>query len=382
MGVAQRSRRWLVPVAAVAVVAGVGAIGPVMADASPKLPNISAQDLLTKVQSAKVDGLSGTVQSSADLGLPAIPGMAPGTRELTDLLSGQHTARVAFATPDKARVSLLDNQAEQLWTTDGKSAWAYDSSKREATKLTLPAHSASTPQKTRPQQNYNPQAVAKQFLAAIDPSTQVQVSGTEKVAGRDAYKLKLVPKTDKTTVGSVTVAVDSKTWVPLDVTVMPRSGGNPAVELGFTSVSFDVPSASSFTFTPPAGVKVTEQKAPAKSGLPKTELPKQVNPKTTPKLLPRKPGSANADKPTVIGTGWDSVVMIRGAQTADLTGGNGKLGQLGQLLAKAPTVQGPWGSGKIVTSKMVSALITNDGRIFAGLVTPDTLQAAAAKAPR
>ncbi|WP_344232061.1 hypothetical protein [Kribbella hippodromi] len=355
-----------------------GAIGPVMADASPKLPNISAQDLLTKVQSAKVDGLSGTVQSSADLGLPAIPGMRGANSQITDLLSGQHTARVAFATPDKARVSLLDNQSEQLWTTDGKSAWAYDSSKREATKLTLPAHSASKPEKTQPQQNYNPQAVAKQFLAAIDPSTQVQVSGTEKVAGRDAYKLKLVPKTDKTTVGSVTVAVDSKTWVPLDVTVMPRSGGSPAVELGFTSVSFDVPSASSFAFTPPAGVKVTEQKAPAK-----TELPKQVNPKTTPKLLPRKPvPNANANKPTVIGTGWDSVVMIRGAQTADLTG-NGKLGgQLGQLLAKAPTVQGSWGSGKIVTSKMISALITNDGRIFAGLVTPDTLQAAAAKAPR
>ena len=43
---------------------------------------------------------------------------------------------------------------------------------------------------------------------------------------------------------------------------------------------------------------------------------------------------------------------------------------------------GLWGSGKVLTSKMVSALITDDGRVFVGLVTPDTLQAAAAKAPR
>jgi outer membrane lipoprotein-sorting protein len=363
----------LVPVTAVAVIAGVGALGPVVADASPKLPGISAQDLLAKVQTAKVDGLSGTVRSDANLGLPAIPGAPAGSEQLTEMLSGQHTARVAFASPDKARVSVLDNQAERVWTTDGKSAWAYDSSRREAVKLTVPEHATTKPEKAVP--SYDPQAVAKQFLDAIDPTTNVEVSGTEKVAGRDAYKLRLVPKTDKTTVGSVTLAIDSKTWVPLDVTVMPRTGNNPAVEVGFTSVSFDVPSASTFSFTPPKGVKVTDQKVPAQRELPRNHaVPKQGAPK---QIDPKAPGTA-AGKPTVIGQGWDSVVMLKGAQTTALTGS----GPLAQLLAKAPTVQGSWGQGKIVTSKMVSALITDDGRVFAGLVTPDTLQAAAAKAPR
>jgi outer membrane lipoprotein-sorting protein len=345
----------------------------VVADASPKLPGITAQDLLAKVQTAKVDGLSGVVRSDADLGLPAIPGMAPGTQQLTDLLSGQHTARVAFAGPDKARVSIIYNQAERVWTTDGKSAWAYDSSKREATKLTLPAHRTTEPEQKRPE-SYDPQAVAKQFLDAIDPTTKVEVSGTEKVAGRDAYKLRLVPKTDKTTVGSVTLAIDSKTWVPLDVTVMPRKGNDPALELGFSSVSFDVPAASTFTFTPPKGVKVTDKKLPSK-----VEPKVEPNSKPVPnKVVPKKPGTANAGEPTVIGEGWESVVLLKGAPTAGLTGA----GPLAQLLAKAPTVQGTWGKGKVVTSKMVSALITDDGRVFVGLVTPDTLQAAAAKAPR
>jgi hypothetical protein len=256
--------------------------------------------------------------------------------------------------------------AERVWTTDGKSAWAYDSSRREAVKLTVPAHSAKP--EAAPE-SYDPQAVAKQFLDAIDPTTKVEVSGTEKVAGRDAYKLRLVPKTDKTTVGSVTLAIDSKTWVPLDVTVMPRTGNDPAVELGFTSVSFDVPSASTFAFTPPQGVKVTDQKLPSKGETPRKLAPKPATPK--------QPGAAKAE-PTVIGKGWESVAMIKGAQTAGLAGN----GPLAQLLAKAPTVQGSWGKGKVLTSKMVSALITDDGRVFVGLVTPDTLQAAAAKAPR
>ncbi|TCC17051.1 outer membrane lipoprotein carrier protein LolA [Kribbella speibonae] len=374
MGVAQRSRRWLVPVTAVAVVAGVGALGPVVADASPKLPGISAQDLLAKVQTAKVDGLSGTVRSDADLGLPVIPGAPAGSQQLTEMLSGQHTARVAFASPDKARVSVLDAQAERVWTTDGKSAWAYDSSRREAVKLTVPEHKTAKPEKAVP--SYDPQAVAKQFLDAIDPSTKVDVSGTEKVAGRDAYKLRLIPKTDKTTVGSVTLAIDSKTWVPLDVTVMPRTGNDPALEVGFSSVSFDVPTASTFTFTPPKGVKVTDKKVPSQERPqriePKQVEPKQVEPKQT------EPGTAKADGPTVIGEGWESVAMIRGAQTGQLTGN----GPLAQLLAKAPTVSGTWGKGKVLTSKMVRALITDDGRVFVGLVTSDTLQAAAAKAPR
>lgn len=373
MGATRRSRRWLVPVTAVAVVAGVGAAGPLVADASPDLPGITAQELLTKVQTAKVDGLSGTVRSVADLGLPTLPG-ADGDSQVPDLLSGEHTARVAFAGPDKARVSVLDHMAERVWTTDGTTAWAYDSARREAVKLTLPKRPAGAPEPKAEREAYDPQAVAKKFLDAVDPSTTVDVTGTERVAGRDAYKLRLVPRTDKTTVGSVTVAVDAKTWVPLEVTVLPRTGDDPAVRLGFSSVAFGVPAAGTFTFTPPKGVNVTEKKVPAHK--PPTALPKAPDTKPgAPKAGTPKPGSS-ADRPAFVGEGWETVVVLRGVK---LTPGNGPLDQ---LLANARTVQGSWGSGKILTSKMVSALITDDGRVLTGLVTPDALLAAAPKAPR
>lgn len=368
----------MVPVTAVAVVAGVGALGPVVADASPELPGITAQDLLARVQTAKVDGLSGTVRSVSDLGLPALPGV--GGSQIPDLLTGEHTARVAFAAPDKGRVSVLDHMAERVWTTDGKTAWAYDSAKREAVKLTLPARPAKpgTPEIAPEKEAYDPQAVAKKFLAAIDPTTKVEVSGTQTVAGRDAYKLRLVPRNDKTTVGSVTLAIDAKNWVPLEVTVMPRTGDDPAAQLGFTSVSFDVPAASSFAFTPPKGVKVTEEKVPAFKQHPPRAVPKsQPAPKTepAPKAEPAPKKLPAGDRPTVVGEGWESVAVFR----SELPQGNGALQQ---LLANARTVEGSWGKGKVLTSKMVSALITDDGRILVGLVSPDVLEAAAVKAPR
>lgn len=369
MGGTRSNRRWLAPVTAIAVVAGGVALVPVVADASPDLPEITAQQLLTNVQGAKVDGLSGVVRSSTDLGLPAIPGLA-GSQAL-DLITGDHTARIALAAPDKARAAVLDNMAERVFTTDGKTAWAYDSRKREATKLTLPAglsHDKDSGKELG--KAYDPTAVAKQFLDAIDPSTAVSVTGTESVAGRDAYVLRLTPRTDQTTVGSVTLAVDAKEWVPLQVKVLPRAGGDPAVELGFTEVSFDVPPASTFTFTPPKGTKVTEEKVPA---LPdKADKPGRGEKPVKPGV-PDKLGKAG-DRPTVVGEGWSSVVVLKGA-SADTA-------SLQPLLANARTVQGSWGSGKILTTRMVSALFTDDGRIIVGLVPPEVLESAAAKAPR
>lgn len=89
--------------------------------------------------------------------------------------------------------------------------------------------------------------------------------------------------------------------------------------------------------------------------------------------VPDKLGKAG-DRPTVVGEGWSSVVVLKGA-SADTA-------SLQPLLANARTLQGSWGSGKVLTTRMVSALFTDDGRIIVGLVPPEVLESAAAKAPR
>jgi outer membrane lipoprotein-sorting protein len=350
------SRRWLVPVAAAGLIAGGGLLGPVVADASPDLPDITPEQLLTRVQTAKVDGLSGIVRTSVDLGLPALPGDGHGGPSAPSLISGKHTVRVAFATPDKARVSVLDEMAERVWTTDGRTAWAYNSSTREATRFALPARRLAD---HRPAPRLDPQALAKQFLDAVDPSTRVEVTGTESVAGRDAYLLRLTPRTDRTLVGSVTLAVDAREWIPLQVTVLPRAGGDPAIDVGFSDVSFAVPAASTFGFTPPKGTDVTDKSAPDYDSGRDSERPGDF-------------GWSFRGKPTVIGTGWEAVAVTRWTEGT----------MLDQLLMNAREVNGSWGTGRVLTSRMVNALFLDDGRVLIGMVPTSVLEAAAARAPR
>src|SRR3954462_13224455 len=90
--------RWLVPsAAAVLVIGGGAAAGTIAASADPSLPARSAAQLLVDVQNAKVDGFSGTVVETADLGLPAISGLGSGGADITKLIAGSNTARVWYA---------------------------------------------------------------------------------------------------------------------------------------------------------------------------------------------------------------------------------------------------------------------------------------------
>src|SRR3712207_6555000 len=106
--------RWVVPaVAAVAVIGGGAALGKFAAVAEPSLPERSAAQLLVDVQTARLDGLSGTVRTNADLGLPAIDSFGgQGSADLGSLIAGSRTLRVWYAGPDKMRVALLGNLGE------------------------------------------------------------------------------------------------------------------------------------------------------------------------------------------------------------------------------------------------------------------------------
>ena len=52
---------------------------------------------------------------------------------------------------------------------------------------------------------------------------------------------------------------------------------------------------------------------------------------------------------------------------------------LGALLRSAKPVHGTWGSGRLLTTSLVSVLITSNGKILIGAVTPSVLYADAAQ---
>ena len=101
--------------------------------------------------------------------------------------------------------------------------------------------------------------------------------------------------------------------------------------------------------------------------------------------MPPLPSAAKLDKPKVVGTGWDSVVVatLPAGGPAGLTSpakGSDRRGsaQLQLLLAPCPGSRARWGSGRLFQGTLFSAVLTDDGRVALGAVTPDKLYAALA----
>jgi len=391
--------RWAVPaVTAVALVGGGSAVTGIRATAGAGLPARSAAQLLVDVQRAQLDGLSGTVVQKADLGLPEIPvaggaggSGASGSSDLSSLISGTHTMRVWFAGPDKARMALLGTLGESDVIRNGQDVWVWASQAKTAKHYVLPAHDAAGKARTgagmtdHTAMPTSPQEAAEKALAAISPSTEVTTSGTATVAGRSAYELVLKPREATSLVAQVRVAIDGTEHVPLRVQVFAKSVADPVFEVAFSSVDFARPDAAQFAFSPPPGTTVTEGKVPAHE---KAAVGSETK-GTTKTVAPR---AGSADRPAVVGKGWGSVLVLRmpdagtTAGTTDSTGASGSesassdqtTAQLTKLVRMLPKVSGSWGSGHLMAGTAFSVLLTDDGRLVVGAVTPEGLYAALA----
>jgi outer membrane lipoprotein-sorting protein len=378
--------RWLVPSAAAVVIIGGGAAaGTIVASADPSLPDRSAAQLLVDVQSAKVDGFSGTVVETADLGLPAIAGAvgsAAPSGNITRLLSGSNTARVWYAGENQARLALVGTDGETDVIRDGTDAWLWSSADNSATHVTLPA---GAPDKAMPGNlPVTPQEAADQALASISPTTKVTTTGAAKVAGRDAYELVLSPKDTTSLVGQVRLAIDAEHHIPLRVDVYAKNATNPAVRVAFQQISFTKPDAQEFKFNPPPGAKVNESSA---QGLEQQHQKATQGEKAKlgdrAKLGDKAKGPQPAAEPKIVGKGWTSILSLKmpaaSGSAAPAAKGKGDAAQLQNALNILPSVSGSWGKGHLLSGALFSALITDDGRVFVGAVTPEALYQAAAK---
>lgn len=340
---------WAVPAVTAAAIAG-AVLVPLNSSATvhPKLPPRTAAQLLAAVQGSSGTALSGTVVETARLGLPSLPTAdASASLDWQSLIVGSHSARVWVDGQDRQRVGLLGTLSEAEVIHNGRDVWTYTSRTNQVTHQTLSPDATGTdhPDAT---DKYTPQGAADAALKAIDPTTRVSVDDTQKVAGRSAYVITLTPKDARSTVERVTIALDSVHYVPLRVQVF-GSAARPAIEVGFTDVTFARPEASLFRFRAPAGATTTNDPLGVGRDGERNSTPEQAAPSSV-----------------VIGSGWTTIVELpSGAAGAQMPG----------LLDKLTKVQ-PDGSRRLTTS-LVNALLTKDGRVFVGAVSPAALAQAA-----
>jgi hypothetical protein len=202
----------------------------------------------------------------------------------------------------------------------------------------------------------DPASAARQLVSTMQSYSTVSVDGTEMVAGRSVYDLVLTPKpTERTLVRQVRIAVDAQQRLPLQVSVLADGSANPALQIGFNNINFGPQDPALFHFTPPAGSTITKKSAKDQSS--------SAN------------GSLAGTHPTVVGTGWDSVVIANLPQTGTGTqgSGSGNIDPLSLARQFGTPVNGTWGSGWVISTNVGTALITSDGRLAAGLVPQQVL---------
>ncbi|MEU7601530.1 DUF2092 domain-containing protein [Streptomyces sp. NPDC041003] len=391
--------RYAVPVAVAGVAAATVAMVPAFANAGgPDLPKVTAQQLIEKVAASDVQQLSGTAKISTDLGLPKIAtgllgggGVAGGSANPEDkvaqLASGTHTFRVAADGPDRQKLTFLDGKDEYSLIHNGDDVWGYDSKSNEVFHEKNPqagkeaGKDAGKDHKTADRMGASPQKIAEELLKAAGPTTDVSVGDTAQVAGRDAYQLVLKPKQSGSTVGSVQIAVDAKNGVPLRVQLLSSQGGKPIVDAGFTKVDFAKPAADTFTFTAPKGAKVTEGVDGAGKG-DKDESFKALE--SFPGLDGLLGGPNGQGDVKVLGEGWATIARIdsgagKGFKDFENSANDKNAPKEAKqfLDSLGDKVTGKFGEGRVLSTRLVNALVTDDGKVYVGAVTKDALVKAA-----
>jgi outer membrane lipoprotein-sorting protein len=371
-----RRARWAVPAGAVVVVGGVLAGSMIsVAQAAPSLPAKTSAQLLASL-AAKPDTppLTGTVVETSSLGLPSLPGTSNPT-SIASLLTGSHTIRIWYADPAHFRVAVPQSMSESDIIRNGGNAWVWESTQNTVTHLVIPANASAKAKAkaAQPAAPLTPQQAASEILAKVGPTTTVRTDSNVTVAGEAAYQLVLAPKSTSSLIGQIRIAVDGSRDVPLRVQVFAKGAKTPAAQIGFTSVSFVKPAAANFSFTAPAGATVkTEQLGDGARAT-----------KPTPK----------AGDASMIGQGWLAVADLPSSALTDATqphsqpsSGSGLSGDSDQVISalvkSATPVSGAWGSGRLIKTSLISLLITDNGRVLVGAVTPQVLYSAAAQAAK
>ena len=346
-GIVQRhpELRWLVSVAViVAVIASLtSSLSGVFRDQST-LRVTSPDQLVSEVRTPHEGGYTGTIVTRVDLDLPGAVTAAVAAELPVGgaLLSGLHSMRYWYGDAQRQRVAIVGQNSEQDVFRDGSRLMLWDTQTRVLETHTV-SGSGSLPMGLAAAAALTPPQLAERILdVARDAtgSTTTLRSGAP-VAGRDTYELVIVPTSDSSLIGSVHIQVDGLQAVPLAVQIYPRDGGEPVVDVSFSSIDFLAPSERNFTFTPPDDAVLA------------------------------RPTPFDLSAVTTSGTGWLQILHYSDSRSVAPL--------LKSLFGRSMRpVKGSWGSGRLFTGTALSVLVTSKGQVVAGAVDPSVLYGAVA----
>jgi hypothetical protein len=369
--------RWFVPLGVVALVAaGAWAWRTTTAPGEATVPPADAAHVADLAQRTQTGPHSGTFELVTHLGLGNFTGSVSGN-QLASLLSGSNIARVWTDGPNRSRVALLQPLQETDWIRNGSSTWVWQSQGQRAARVTLPNVAEIPPlgvvtSLVGGSSVQTPDEIARTFLAWRAQST-LTLAPADHVAGRRAYELVITPRSRITLIAKVMIAIDAETGLVLRTTVGVRGGGAPAIDVHYTSVSYQRPTNANFIFKPPPHATVVSAPTLGDAEAPPGEGDRRAEHARRRDRF-RNRAEGGADTPTsfrLVGSGWDQVVVASGLRGW----------QFGELLGTTSNVSGSFGAGRLTKTPVATIIALYDGRVAAGAVTPAGVEAALAQAP-
>mgnify|MGYP000509294394 CR=1 FL=1 len=385
-------------------VAGVitaGAIAVPLQASAVDLPDRTVAELLAAMDES-VEGFSGTVTKTSNLGLPELEMSQMMSEEMIEdmeqrmpdgfedfipqvveqtsftdaisLLAGTDSIRV-YASEEGFRAQILDPMSQRDVIVTKDAVYSYNA--KTNTVLTRDIDVEVDRDKMADYSTQmeldlsNPDQVAERLLEEADGKATITVGDDHRVAGRDAYRLVVTPLSDVSLIERIDISVDAETGLGLGVQVYSTEQSDVALEVAFEDISYDTPDSAIFAFTPPPGATVETLEVPeAFEGL-EAELQRDdVTDAEKEALIEQARDEFQAEfapgvETDVIGEGFETVITMNQLPEAF------PMEMLSnELLADLSTdVDG----GVVFGTPLGNTLITDAGEVFAGAVTVDYL---------
>ena len=245
----QARRRWLVVGAvALALVAAPGVVAaiPVHAGAVP------VADLVARIRASAGQAFEGYAVSTGTAGLPSLPQLS----EVSDLLDGDTSMRVWYASPHHWRVDVIGNGTERdtyqlpsaqvtVNTETGPATFVLQD--RELTwdygRSLLTEVGGTAPVRLPRGADLVPSDLGRRLLAAAE-GERYSALPAKRVAGIAAAGVRIVPANPHTTVGHVDIWADPRTGLPVEVSVTGKGATDPILVTRFLDLRLGTPPAA------------------------------------------------------------------------------------------------------------------------------------------
>ncbi|MHA3702792.1 transcriptional regulator [Jatrophihabitans sp. YIM 134969] len=359
--------RWAVPAVLVVLLALTPwAVGRWQARPAAGTADVSASEVLARVQAARATPWSGLAETRGGLALPVTDVFS----DLVDLAGSTATARAWWSGPLAWRVDQLNPVGEIDTIRDPGGSWQWDYQKARATFTPL---APDIPVRLPQLADLLPPTLGARLLSEARPDEASRLPGRE-IAGRDTLGLRIRPAESASTVDHVDVWADVATGVPLRVDVVGRGASLPAMSSTFLDVDLTAPTQEQVTFTPPAGAEVRRQTDPGQADLVNAvNVYSRVRPPDTLAGLDRSDRTPGLGAVGVYGRGVTELVAVPLLERF--------AGGVRAQLADAATVDPATGRLTLGVGPLNLLVTTSEGGgrfwLLAGTVTPQTLQTAA-----